>query len=55
MTSYSKIAAGRKDSSFIIHTSIRDYAQQIELSANTIADSNVRQFLNEHGMGTSTS
>ncbi|MGP8069796.1 MAG: hypothetical protein ACLP5V_07895 [Candidatus Bathyarchaeia archaeon] len=45
-----KIVTGQKIRSWL-NTSIRDYAQQIELSANTIADSNVRQFLNEHGMG----
>lgn len=34
-----------------LNSPIHDYEQQVELSANTIEDSNVRSFLNEHGMG----
>jgi demethoxyubiquinone hydroxylase (CLK1/Coq7/Cat5 family) len=34
-----------------LNSPIRDYEQQVEASANTIEDQNVRAFLNEHGMG----
>ena len=34
-----------------LNSPIHDYEQQVELPANTIEDSNVRSFLNEHGMG----